>query len=277
MKKLLLLFVFIISSLVFAPESLAENIKFVQVTDAHMAKNSEYSQKVLKATIADINKQSDVSFVVFTGDNINYAEEDDLKIFAKIVKKLNVPYYVVIGNHDVYKANGMSKTHYLQILRESNHLIRQKAPNYKFTKNGYVFLIVDGAKEVIPGPAGYFRKDTLAWLDKMLSKNKNKTVIIFQHFPIEYPEGASGRLKTHQTYKVENYKEIVNGHDNILAIISGHLHTNGENMKNGIYHISTPSLLAMPHSYKIIDIVTMKDFSPIIYTQLKDVEVKDEN
>lgn len=277
MKKFFTLFVLIVGILIFAPKSFAENIKFVQITDAHMAKNSEFSQRVLKATVEDINKQSDISFVVFTGDNINYAEEEDLKIFAKIVRKLNVPYYIVIGNHDVYKTNGMSKTHYLRILRESNHLIRQKKPNYKFTKKGFVFLIVDGAKEVIPGPAGYFKKDTLAWLDKMLTKNKKKTVVIFQHFPIEYPEGAAGRLKTHKTYKVEDYKDIIEKHNNILAIVSGHLHTNGENMKNGVYHISSPSLLAMPHSYKIIDIVTTKDFSPIIYTQLRDVQVNEDN
>ena len=277
MKKFFTLFVLIIGFLIFEPKAFAENIKFVQVTDAHMSKNYVYSQKVLKATVDDINKQHDVSFVVFTGDNINYAEEEDLKIFADIVKNLNVPYYIVIGNHDVYKANGMSKIHYLQILRDSNRFIRQKEPNYKFAKKGFVFLIVDGAKEVIPGPAGYFKKNTLAWLDKTLGKNKNKTVIIFQHFPVEYPDGASGRLKTHKTYKVEDYNDVIDKHDNILAIISGHLHTNGENMKNGIYHISSPSLLAMPHSYKIIDIVTTKDFSPIIYTQLRDVEVKDEN
>lgn len=277
MKKFLTLFAFIISILFFAPQSFAENIKFIQVTDAHMAKNSEYSQKVLKATVDDINKQPNVSFVVFTGDNINYAEEEDLRIFASIVKKLNVPYYIVIGNHDVYKTNGMPKTRYLEIMRESNFKIHQRKPNYKWRKKGFEFLIVDGAKEVIPGPAGYFKKDTLKWLDKTLNKYRKKTVVIFQHFPIEYPDGAEGRLKTHKTYKVEDYKEIIDRHNNVLAIISGHLHTNGENMKNGVYHISTPSLLAMPHYYKVIDIVTMKDFSPIIYTQLREVEVKAED
>lgn len=277
MKKFLTLFVIIISSLIFAPQSFAENIKFIQVTDSHMAKNSEYSQKVLKATIEDINKQENVSFVVFTGDNINYAQEEDLRIFTSIVKKLHVPYYVVIGNHDVYKTGGMSKVQYLDVLRQSNFKIRQRKPNFKWRQKGFEFLIVDGAKEVIPGPAGYFKKDTLKWLDKTLTKNRKRTVVIFQHFPIEYPDGAEGRLKTHKTYKVEDYKEIIDKHNNVLAIISGHLHTNGENMRNGVYHISTPSLLAMPHAYKIIDIVTMKDFSPIIYTQLREVEVKAED
>ncbi len=275
MKKFLTLFVLILGILVTATKSFAENIKFIQVTDSHMAKNSEYSQKVLKATIDDINKQSGVSFVVFTGDNVNYAQEEDLRIFASIVKKLNVPYYFVIGNHDVYKTNGMPKTRYLEIMRESNFRIHQRKPNYKWKKKKFLFLIVDGAKEVIPGPAGYFKKDTLEWLDKTLSKNKKKTTVIFQHFPVVYPDGAEGRLKTHKTYKVEDYTNIIDKHANVLAIISGHLHTNGENMKNGVYHISTPSLLAIPHYYKIIDIVTMKDFSPIIYTQLREVEVKD--
>ena len=274
MKKFLTLFVIFL--LMCMQKVFAENIKFVQVTDVHMSHNSEYSQKVLKSAVEDINNQPDVSFVVFTGDNIDQASEENLRMFASIIKKLNVPYYVVIGNHDVYKSGGMSKVQYLSILRESNRFIRQKKPNYKFSKKGFVFLIVDGAKEVIPGAAGYFKKDTLSWLNKMLDKNKKKTVIIFQHFPVEYPDRNSSRLKTHKTYKVEDYKSVLNRHNNVLAIISGHLHANGEIMNNGIYHISSPSLLGLPHSYKIIDIVTTKDFSPIIYTQLREVPMKDE-
>ena len=59
--------------------------------------------------------------------------------------------------------------------------------------------------------------------------------------------------------------------------MSGHFHVNYETMKDGVYHISTPSLLSVPYSYKIIDIVTTKDFSPIIYTQLREFEVPDAN
>ena len=252
----------------------ADNIKFVQVTDAHLDVNSEFSQNVLKAAVFDINKQSDVSFVVFTGDNINSADENELRTFVKIVNKLNVPYYVVLGNHDVYKTKNMSKIQYFDILREGHPFRLQRKANYKFVKNGFVFLTVDGAKEIIPGPTGYYRQDTLDWVDKVLSKNKKKSVIIFQHFPLVYPESSAGRLKTHKTYKAEKYQDILDKHNNVLAVLSGHFHVNSENMKNGVYHISTPSLLAMPHSYKIIDIVTTKDFSPIIYTQLKEFEVE---
>ena len=49
---------------------------------------------------------------------------------------------------------------------------------------------------------------------------------------------------------------------------------NAETMENGVYHISSPSLLTLPQEYKIIDIVTTKEFSPIIYTQLREFKVK---
>lgn len=273
MKKFLLsLFI----SLVFTCScAFADNIKFVQVADTHLSAGSEYSVKVLKSAVEDINKQQDVSFVVFTGDNINNPKEENLREFVKTVSKLKVPYYIVLGNHDVYKSGGLSKVRYFELLRERNPFYIQRKPNYKFEKDNFVFLIVDGAKEVIPGSVGYYRADALKWVDKELTKNAKKNVIIFQHFPVEYPEGVESRLKTHKTYRVDEYRELLDKHHNLLAIISGHFHVNSENMKNGVYHISSPSLLTLPQAYKIIDIVTTKEFSPIIYTQLREFEVKE--
>ncbi len=276
MKKFILFLFGIFVFFIFTnTKAFAENIRFVQISDSHLSVDSEYSMKVLKNAVEDINKQEGVSFVVFTGDNINNPKEENLRAFLSIAARLNVPYYVVLGNHDVYKSNGLSKVRYYEILREKNILYPQRKPNYKFTKNGFVFLIVDGAKEVIPGAVGYYREDTLSWLEKELNKNSKKDVVILQHFPVEYPEGVETRLRTHRTYKVEEYQALLEKHHNVLAVISGHFHVNSENMKDGVYHISTPSLIGLPNSYKIIDIVTTKEFSPIIYTQLREFEVKD--
>ena len=277
MKKFLKLIIFCLFMFftVSVQEVFAENIKFVQVADAHLTVGSEYSMNVLKSAVEDINNQPDVEFVIFTGDNINNPKEENLRAFVNIVSKLKVPYYIALGNHDVYKSNGLSKVRYFEILRETNILYPQRKPNYMFKKNGFVFLIVDGAKEIIPGSVGYYRNDTLDWVDKQLAKHAKSDVIIFQHFPVIYPEGSEYRLKTHRTYKVEQYQELIDKHTNLLAVITGHFHENSENMKNGVYHISSPSLIAVPASYKIIDIVTTKDFSPIIYTQLREFSVKE--
>ncbi len=266
MKKLFLtLLVFIAVQLT----SFAAEIKFVQVTDVHFTSKNEYAKDVLKNAVNDINKLSGVSFVAFTGDNIDSPDIEYLKDFIKIANKLKVPYYVVIGNHDVYKTGGLSKEKYIETIKWNHLTYGPRKPNYVFKKNGFAFIVVDGAKEVIPGPVGYYKKDTLDWLDKQLSCHKNDPVVILQHFPLVEPK----KLTSHKTYQAENYLEMLNKHDNVAAVISGHYHSNGETMKDGIYHISSPSLLNDPPSYKIITVVATRKFSPMIYTELKAVNM----
>ena len=275
MKKAVLT-LFLVLFLQTACMALESTIKFVQVTDVHFDRKVEYKVKVLEETVKDINKLNNVSFVVFTGDNVNNPIPEDVAAFIKIVNKLKVPYYLVIGNHDVAKSKNLSKERYNEIVRENNLFWFHRKWNYTFKKKGYTFIVVDGAKEVIPGPAGYYRTDTLAWLDKQLTKNAKNPVIIFQHYPIlDTPELGSSRLKTHRTYQPEKYFEVLEKHNNVLAILSGHFHENSEIMKDGIYHISSPTLLKIPPVYKIIDIVSKRGLSPIIYTQLKEVEIEE--
>lgn len=247
----------------------AEAIKFVQVTDTHFRTNDEYRAEVLKETVKSINNEKGLSFAVFTGDNIDSPKAEYVPEFIRIINKLNIPYYIVIGNHDVFRNNGLSKAHYLELIRENNFLYRYKKPNYVFKKNGFVFIVVDGAKEVVPGSNGYYKEDTLKWLDKQLKKHKNDKVVIFQHFPLI----ADRTVQSHEVYQKEKYLELIDKYNNIISIIAGHLHTNSEIMRNGVYHITSPTLLSEKPVYKIINISTTKGVSPMVYTELKEVEI----
>ena len=117
-RKLLLSFVMMLLGL--SLQAQAGEIKFAQITDNHFSVKSDYSANVLKSAINDINSQGNISFVVFTGDNIDSSKEENLRAFLKIVKRLNIPYYIVIGNHDVFKSNGISKKKYMDIVKQNN-------------------------------------------------------------------------------------------------------------------------------------------------------------
>lgn len=268
MKKFIILILLILGLLAEVSASAGE-IKFVQVTDTHVSKQNRYSQDVLKAAVKDINSLNNISFVVFTGDNIDSSKIENLDIFMKIIKKLNVPYYIVYGNHDVFKSSGLSKVRYNEIVRSHNWFYKPSNPNYVFKRGEFVFIVLDGAKETIPGTNGYYKASTLDWFDAQLERYKKFPVVVFQHFPILPPNEE----KSHQVYKPEDYMAVLNRHNNVIAIVSGHYHMNKEKMDNGVYHINSPSLMGMPNPYKIIDIVTTKGFSPMIYTQLREVEV----
>lgn len=256
--------------------ALANDLKFIQITDSHFSsakedytqREVEHSKSVLEKTIEDINSISGVDFVVFTGDNIDTANAADLKIFLKLANTLKVPYYVVIGNHEVFKSQKFDKKEYMKTVRKYSKNCRPSGANYEFEKNGIVFLVVDGAKDVIPGPAGYYKKNTLNWLDKELTKYQGSKVVIFQHFPIVAPYYN----RTHSTYNVADYENILKKHSNVMGIFSGHYHANGEKMVDGIYHASAPALVEAPHNYKIIEITGSNKKGYQIYTQLRHAE-----
>lgn len=277
-KLNLTVFIFVV---LLAQNVFAKDIKFVQITDSHFSTNGDdYSQrevegskKVLTDTIKDINCLSGIDFVIFTGDNIDQANPDELKRFLAIANQLKFPYYMVIGNHEVFKSKDLDKKEYMRIVRKYSKNCRPQSANYVFEKKGVVFLVVDGAKEVIPGPAGYYKKATLKWLDKELTKYKNDDVVIFQHFPLIAPYYN----RSHTTYNTDDYYEVLNKHSNVIAIFSGHYHANGETMSNGIYHVSTPALIEGPHNYKIVDMVIKGKKDHKIYTQLRHAGEQAEN
>ncbi len=247
----------------------ADTIKFAQIADAHFVKNDKYKTEVLEQVIKDINNEKDIEFTIFSGDNLDSPRTEYLPEFIKIANKLNNPYYIIIGNHDVFRNNGLSKEQYLQIVKDNNIFYKYKKPNYVFKKDNFVFIVVDGAKEIIPGSTGYYKKETLDWLEKQLQKYKNKPVIILQHFPLV----SEVEIKSHEVYQKEEYLELLDKYDNVISVIAGHLHMNSEVMRNGVYHITTPTLLYNPPVYKIITITTTKGFSPMIYTELKEVDL----
>lgn len=238
---------------------MAENVRFIQVTDVHTTpKNIEH----VKDFVKNVNNVENIDFVIFTGDNIDRPNIKDLESFLDAIKPIKVKKYVVLGNHDVSKSQHLDKITYMKTVREKLGSYHSNKPSYVFKDKDIVFIVMDGVKEVIPGSCGYFREKELVWLDKQLTKYQKNKVVIIQHFPL-----LDSRIADHNIYKKENYLSILKKHDNVLAVISGHNHENREEMKYGIYNIVT-SKFSDNEYYKIIEI---DNKSNMIFTQLEAV------
>lgn len=256
MKKLILLITILFLGQI---SVFAKDVKFIQVTDVHFNRNNS---KPLIQFVEDINNDfKDVDFVVFTGDNLDKANPKDLYAFAEIVKKIKPKVYVTLGNHDLYKSQQMTHINYMHLIRKKLGLYHSNKPNYVIKRGNFVFLTMNGVKEVIPGPNGYYKFEELQWLDKQLTKYKDKKVVILQHFPL-----LETKTKNHNLYRKEDYLEILKKHNNVISIVSGHYHENREEMINGIYHIITKNFQNNTY-YKIIEIQEGDNF---VFTSLID-------
>ncbi len=252
------IFVLIITLIFFSSAAYAKHLKFVQVTDVHLASEGAISSRNvgnsiegLKKAVDSINKITDLDFVVFSGDNIDQSNEESLRIFCEIVQKLNKPYYIVLGNHDAYNMGGINKEDYLKIVREYNKYQKDSNPYYyMLPNNDFIVIVMDGAISAMANSHGFYYDEQIEWLDNVLSKNKAREALIMQHFPLIEP----CEKKSHRVRDPENYFELLTRHNNIFAIFSGHYHAEGIKQVDGIYHVSTPALLDYPYEYRLVEI-----------------------
>lgn len=248
MKKVFKLL--ILASLFLNFAAFSKEVKLIQITDIDLDTKNAYK---LQDTIKEINEYKDVDFVLFGGNNLSSANIDNLNTFVYLLKKVNKKIVVLMGSNDVLSSNGIDKKYYLKKVRRSE-FFHSKKPNYTFKCQGYLFVVMDGAKQYFKSSNGYYNKEELLWLDKTLEKNKNEKVIILQHFPII--ENSSKWL---ETARIEEYKEVLKKHNNVKVIISGHYDKNQEIKQDGIYHIITENY-SKSGAYKTIEIDLDYDF-----------------
>ncbi len=235
----------------------AKEVNFLQVTDVHLTKdNAQY----LETFVNEVNQQyHDLDFIVFTGDNIDRADRADFETFLSIIHKLKTKTYILPGNHDLAKNKDMTSAYYMKRAKKILGKHQPATPNYVFKCGNTVFITMNGVKEVIPGPNGYYKEPELLWLDKQLTKYKNNKVVILQHFPLLDTKPKSATL-----HKKELYLEVLSKHDNVLAIVSGHYHYNKEERINNVYNIITPKF----NNNTCYKLITIDEDNSFVYTNL---------
>lgn len=238
--KIMLVFVLML----YAPMAQAKILKFIQVTDLHYNATPS-SDKAFHQLIEDINKTPDLDFVVFTGDNIDHPSLNELKSFLHLAKKIHVPTYYQIGNHECTRS-ALTKELALKEFQKNVHY-KMKSFNYIIKKGNIILLFADGAKEIVP-LNGYFRPETLSWIDKTLTKYKNKTVLIFQHFPLVELRKSS----TLNLYKRNDYIDMLAKHNNVKAIFTGHMHTVHETNLGSATHYITGAASGSNPCYRLV-------------------------
>jgi outer membrane protein assembly factor BamB/predicted phosphodiesterase len=153
--------------------SSAQDFKYAFVTDTHVG--SETGEEDLRRTVNDLNKQTDLDFIIVTGDVTEMGTKLELQLAKSILTKLKKPYYVIPGNHDT----GWSESGGVDFIREFG------GDKFTFDHNGYRFIACASGPYVRMSD-GHIPRDAVIWLDKVLKSTPASMPIIFiNHYPVD--------------------------------------------------------------------------------------------
>jgi len=251
-------------------------LRFAVITDTHLdidgkngMKMSAISSECVKRTVADLNQEKNLSFIMVTGDLLLDGEVNNAREIKKHLDLLTMPYYVLAGNHDYMPANPKYRRkgfNYLTI-EEFVKFFNGHGYNdsnqryYAFRiKPGLRLIALDACLPLDPKAwGGVLPKEQLKWLDNQLTKHSNELNLVFMHHNFirwsadELPGG------TKQGFCINNAAEaraILSKHANAAPVaITGHRHI-GLNYKeiNGVTYFIAPALNSHPMRYTVFNI-----------------------
>ncbi len=212
-------------------------LTFIDITDTHIRNGKGLNQ--LGDTVTDINDERDFplpAFVVVTGDLTDNGTPTDLSAVKTTLDGLSVPYYPVIGNHDVLSESGNEQGHFW-----ANTFGKDKF-TYNWTNGNFLFLAMD-VEAPYGGYGGNLNSDAhKSWLQNTLDRNPNKTVFLFSHYALNASRDRGGaELYWQGEANSSPVRAILESHGKVVAEIAGHNHLFGGSSANGIYYLSTAS------------------------------------
>lgn len=235
------------------------SLKFAQISDAHFYTgdtNTTYkmtaeSPKLLDDAIEQINETPNISFVMFTGDQIDKPFEKEISAFLPHTEKLKYPWYFAFGNHDTMVGGYLDPKLYMQLVNKYNK-------NYKFEKTYYSFIPQKGFKVIVLDSIirekltsnGRLGDEQLKWLDNELESAKKDTVLIYLHVPVVEPYNSPN----HRLLDADKFIETVSKYNNPIGVFQGHYHAAKINQQGNIAYISCPSLVTYPNAFRIITV-----------------------
>lgn len=176
----------------------SQSFKYAFVSDTHVGAST--GEEDLRRTIADINAQKDLDFVVITGDITEMGTNDELKLAKQLFSALRIPYYIMPGNHDT----GWSESGGVSFIKEFGY------DKFMFDHKGYRFIACASGPYVRMSD-GHIPRDATVWLDKVLKKTaKDLPIIFLNHYPID--ESLDNWYEITDRLKTKNIQYIINGH-----------------------------------------------------------------
>lgn len=202
-------------------------------TDGQLLKGKVDSMAALDASIRHLNNLSPRPDVVLvTGDLVNKAIKQDYDGLRRELDRLDMPYYVIAGNHDDRSL--------MRATFADHGYLPMEGPYLNYVLEDFPLRLI-GLDTMRPGSdGGEFCAERRQWLDDRLSEKPDTPTFIFMHHPpfqtgIDFMDELSfvGARET---------EAVVARHSQVEHVICGHMHRDITTAWGGTVASVSPSL-----------------------------------
>ncbi len=171
---------------------------FAWLSDTHIG--STTGAEDLAATVADINAQDSLAFVVLSGDITELGSDAEIAEARSILDGLHKPYYIIPGNHDT-KWSESGATTFLKVFGSDR---------FVFSHEGILFFGLHQGPLLRMGD-GHFAPEDLRWLDSLLSTiDPAQPLIFITHYPLD--DGIDNWYELTERLRRFNTQAVLVGH-----------------------------------------------------------------
>jgi 3',5'-cyclic AMP phosphodiesterase CpdA len=211
--------------------------------------------------VLDRFSERDIDFLLLAGDLTQHGEADNHAWLSKRLATVPFPVYAIPGNHDV------------PLPRANDRLIGfDEFPSY-YRHCGYegrdqlyysrpvapgVWLIGLNSNEFDDRGEQHGRLDAvqMAWLERELVRLRDEFVLVAIHHNVAEHLPGQSEHPMGQRYMLDNAPEVrqLLRQSGVSVVLTGHLHVQDIAEQDGIYDITTGSLVSYPHPYRIVEV-----------------------
>jgi len=224
--------------------------------------NNPYWLFMNNAAVSEINERG-ADFVIIKGDITSEHRKQEFEKAREIFSLLNMPYFVLRGNHD--RIDGDPENYYVNVFDLQNYA--PMGNKYIIDAHGHFYISFDykdihfvGLDSADIDGGGKICDEQLAWLAYNLNNN-SKITLVFLHHPVVAQSGDVAGIAglLNDTASREAFLQIISSNPQVKGVFSGHTHRNKLNRSERAPHAvfaETGSSKEYPGGYTIYRVYT---------------------
>ncbi|MGB3536354.1 MAG: metallophosphoesterase [Microcoleaceae cyanobacterium] len=248
------------------------NFRFAVVSDLHIALSHTIQDSPKRFHLVEVSIPAlelilerlatlELDFLLLPGDLTQDGEIDNHLWLSQRLAQLPYPVYVVPGNHDVIYPSGTE-----EIVGLTDFPQYYQQFGYTDPTNPYY------THEILPGvrliglnsnnfdekgyQVGCLDSQQFNWLQQVLAESNDELILVMIHHNVieHLPDQASNPLG--RRYMLDNAPQLLELFQQygVRLIFTGHLHVQDIAQWQGIYEVTTGSLVSYPHPYRVIQV-----------------------